>query len=104
LNAPCTSKVTIVTCCPCAYAALVLCVKAAVRLAAERFGRAPLCWGLRILWVIAVYAILLATVLSSPFLMQERSAIGLQDWGDVRSLFPILGIIVTSASFHCLGK
>jgi hypothetical protein len=66
-----------VTCCPRAHAASVSCVNAAVRSAAERFGRAPPCWGLRILWVIAVHAILLATVLSSPFPMQERSAIGL---------------------------
>jgi hypothetical protein len=56
------------------------------------------------LWVIAVYAILLATVLSRPFLMQDRSAIGLQDQGDVWSVFPTLGIIATSASFYCPRK
>ena len=56
------------------------------------------------MWVIAVHAILLATVLLSPFLMQERRAIGLQDLGDLRSLFPAFGIMATSASFHCVGK
>jgi hypothetical protein len=28
----------------------------------------------------------------------------LQDREDVRSVFPILGIIATSENFHCLGK
>jgi hypothetical protein len=33
----------------CAHGASVSSVNAAVRSAAERFGRAPLCWGLRVL-------------------------------------------------------
>jgi hypothetical protein len=64
----------------------------------------PPCWGLRILWVIAVHAIVLATVLSNPVPMQGRSAIGRQDRGDVQSVFLALGIIATSASFHYPGK
>jgi hypothetical protein len=52
----------------------------------------------------AAHAIRLATVRSSRFPTQERSAIGLQERGDVRSVFPVLGIIATSASFHCAGK
>ena len=60
--------------------------------------------GLRILCVIAVHAICLATVRSSPFLMQERSAIGLQERGDVWSVFPVLGIIATLASFYYTRK
>jgi hypothetical protein len=103
-KAPCTSRVTMVTCWLSAHAAYVSCVSAAVRSAAERFGRAPPCCGLRMLCVMAVHAIRLATVRSSPFPMHDRSAMGLQDRGDVRSVFPAFGIIVTSASFHCAGK
>ena len=104
LKAPYTSRVTIIICCPRAHTASILQVNAAVRLAADYFRRAPLYQGLRILWVIAVYAILLATILLSPFLIQERRAIGLQNLGNLQSLFPTFSIIATSTSFYYIGK
>ena len=99
-KAPCISIVIIVTSLPAAMAASILCIKEATRSIAKHLGRAPLCWGLRMLFVKAVYAICLVVIRSRPFEIQESSAIGCQDRTKVLSLFPTLGSIATSASFH----
>src|SRR5436190_1814518 len=75
-------------------------VKAATRSIAERFGRAPPCWGERMPQVSAVQAIRLAMVRSRPFEMHESSAIGLQDRMEDLSFFPTFGSMATSASSH----
>ena len=76
-KAPCTSIMIIVVCKPAAIADSKSWVKAATRSIAERFGRAPPCWGERMPQVRAVQAIRLAMVRSRPFEIHKSSAIGL---------------------------